>query len=229
MQRVCGVLLAVLLIGPGAVHAQPAPPVLVELFTSQGCSSCPPADAFLSDLARRPDVVALAYHVDYWDRLGWRDPYSLREATARQRAYAAHLSGQVYTPEMVVQGREEAVGSDRDAVEALVAAVRSRQNAALTPTIAATETQWRVTLPAGGAGAHVELVTFDPRHVTSVPRGENQGRTLVDINVVRSIAALAEWSGESRTIDVPRMEGQGTRAAVILRDSAGRVIGVALS
>jgi len=228
MRRLWGALLAGLLIAPGTVHAQ-APPVLVELFTSQGCSSCPPADAFLSDLARRADVVALAYHVDYWDRLGWRDPYSLREATARQRAYASHLSGQVYTPEMVVQGREEAVGSDREAVEELVNGARRRQAATVTPGIAATETLWRVTLPAGGLGAQVELVTFDPRHVTSVPRGENQGRTLVDINVVRSIATLADWTGEGRTIDVPRTEGQGTRAAVILRDSTGRVIGVALS
>jgi len=96
-------------------------PVVVELFTSQSCSSCPPADALLGELARRGDVVALGFHISYWDGLGWKDPFSSRSSTDRQRAYARLFGlGQVYTPQMVVDGAREMVGSDRDQVLAAV-------------------------------------------------------------------------------------------------------------
>ena len=89
-------------------------PIVVELFTSEGCSSCPPADALLAELASRPDVLALSFHVDYWDRLGWKDPYSSREATARQHRYATLLDlASIYTPQIVIDGKWQAVGSDR--------------------------------------------------------------------------------------------------------------------
>ena len=103
-------------------------PIVVELFTSEGCSSCPPADALLGELATRPNVLALSFHVDYWDRLGWKDPFSSPEATARQQHYARLLGlDTVYTPQIVVDGSWEAVGSDQAAVErALDQARRSR-------------------------------------------------------------------------------------------------------
>jgi hypothetical protein len=91
-------------------------PVVLELFTSQGCSSCPPADALLGELVRRPNVIALAWHVDYWNGLGWRDPFATRLATDRQRAYAVRLHAEVYTPALVVNGAVVVVGSDRAAV-----------------------------------------------------------------------------------------------------------------
>ena len=102
-------------------------PVVVELFTSQGCSSCPPADRLLGELARRADVLALGFHISYWDNLGWKDPLSSQASTDRQRAYARQFGGRVYTPQIVVEGSREAVGSDRAAV---FAALREAQPAA---------------------------------------------------------------------------------------------------
>src|SRR5580704_15223543 len=100
-----------------ATRTQAAPlPVAVELFTSQGCSSCPPADAFLGELVGRPGVIGLAWHVDYWNSLGWRDPYARREWTDRQKTYAKYLDGEVYTPALVVNGATMMVGSDKAAV-----------------------------------------------------------------------------------------------------------------
>src|SRR5215831_16018900 len=105
-----------------AGDAPPAGPVLVELFTSQGCSSCPPADQLLGELARRPDVVAIGFHVDYWDYIGWKDPYAGPWATKRQRSYAHSLGlHMVYTPQVVVDGGADAVGSDRAAIDRLIA------------------------------------------------------------------------------------------------------------
>ncbi len=204
-------------------------PVLVELFTSQGCSSCPPADDYLSDLATRPGVVALAFHVDYWDRLGWRDPYSLRAATERQRAYAsARFLGSVYTPEMVIDGGPEAVGHDREQIERLIAHERAKP-LAVVPVVMATADGWAIELPASAvaAGATVELVTFDRRHETRVARGENAGRLATDSNVVRSVKAIATWHGNAVRLAVGRSPDNGERAVVIVRDGGGAVIGLA--
>src|SRR5437868_14761375 len=126
------VLVSALLAAAPAVAGETTRPIVVELFTSQGCSSCPPADALLGELARRDDVLPLAFHVDYWDRLGWKDPFSSAAATARQRTYARQLdAANVYTPQMVVDGRIDVVGSYRDQV--LRAIDRARQDAATVP------------------------------------------------------------------------------------------------
>src|SRR5204863_9059983 len=118
MIKNCALLLSLCLVLAVAPVRADERPIVVELFTSEGCSSCPPADALLAELARRSDVLALSFHVDYWDRLGWKDPFSSRAATDRQNRYATLLAlPTVYTPQIVVDGKWEAVGSDRADVE----------------------------------------------------------------------------------------------------------------
>jgi hypothetical protein len=196
-------------------------PVVVELFTSQGCSSCPPADAFLTDLVQRHDVLPLAFHVTYWDRLGWKDPYSLDAATARQREYARHLSDDgVYTPQMVVDGTTGFVGSDRARGLSVIASAAGKP-------VAVSLTRDGPTLlvrVGGGAGrAQVLLAGFDPAHETHVGRGENGGRTLVESNIVRSLTPIGAWSGSAVELRQPIPAGEDF--AVLLQAADGRIIG----
>ncbi len=204
-------------------------PVVVELFTSQGCSSCPPADALLTELAARPDVLALSFHVTYWDRLGWRDPFSLPAATERQRRYAATLrgaalgEGQVYTPQAVVQGARDAVGSDRRALSAALAAAAP---AAVPMALAEDGAQLAVAAGEGAGSGLFWLVGFDRMHSTAVGSGENGGRRLSHSNVVRSLASLGAWQGRPARLAAPRPVGE--RAAVLLQAADGRVLGAAV-
>lgn len=218
--------LAAALIG-GAAEAE-GRPVVVELFTSQGCSSCPPAEALLVDLAQRPDVLALAFHVDYWDRLGWPDPYSSPEATARQRAYAGHLGeANVYTPQIVVDGRQGMVGSRGPEVLAAIDAALADPGEAVPLNLR--REGGRLTLEAGaGRGAGLLLlVGFDPLAETAIPRGENAGRTILQANVVRSTEIVATWDGSALALDRPVPAGEET--ALILQAPDGRILGAALA
>jgi hypothetical protein len=205
-------------------------PVVVELFTSEGCSSCPPADALLAELATRPDVLALSFHVDYWDRLGWKDPFSSAAATARQRHYAELLGlGNVYTPQIVVDGRWQAVGSDRSEVEQAIDAARHLP-AAVPVTLAIDHGRARVTLGAAGAAAagSVILIGFDRRHVDTVKGGENDGRALAHVDVVRGIAEIDRFDGKERTIEAP-IGWHADRLAVLVETEDGLVLGAAVA
>jgi hypothetical protein len=217
------------LAGAASARAEPARPVVVELFTSEGCSSCPPADELLSELARsRPDVLLLAFHITYWDRLGWPDPFSLRAATDRQRDYAQTLGlDSIYTPQMVVDGRTDVVGSDRANV---LAALHDAAAARPAPVpLRLTRAAGQVTLEVGaGAGAQrgsVLLVGYDAAHRTSVARGENAGRTLIESNVVRGLVHVADWHGGRITVQAPPVAGD--RLAAILQAPDGQVLGAA--
>ncbi len=202
-------------------------PIVVELFTSEGCSSCPPADALLVELARHPDILALSFHVDYWDRLGWKDPYSSRAATDRQNRYATLLNlPTVYTPQIVVDGRWQAVGSDRADIErALGLARRERPEVAVT--LALDHGQAQIALGPGsdGVAASVLLIGFDRRHVTAVRRGENSGRTLAHVDVVRGVEDVARSGVGEIAVPIP---WTCDRIAAVVQAADGRVLGVAV-
>ena len=200
-------------------------PIVVELFTSQGCSSCPPADALLNELAQRPDVVALGFHVDYWDYLGWKDPLSAPGSTARQHDYARLLNQPtVYTPEMVIDGHLQLVGSDRTAV--LAAIDRSTLDDAAAVSFAAS--QQSVTIGAGPGSGKVLLIRFQRHRDTSVANGENAGTQARDANGVTVLTALGDWQGQELhfPIDPPKAD-EGV--AVLVQAEDGHMMGAALA
>jgi hypothetical protein len=205
-------------------------PILVELYTSEGCSSCPPADALLAELATRPDVLALSFHVDYWDRLGWKDPFSSAAATERQNRYAGLLGlATVYTPQIVVDGHWQAVGSDRDAVDQALAAARLACKA-VPMRLTLDHGRANVALGAGppGVPAALLLVGFDRRHVDRVGGGENDGRTLTHIDVVRGLDAIGRFSSAAGMIAAP-VPWRSDRFAAILQTDDGHIIGLAVA
>jgi hypothetical protein len=213
------------------VAAAEGAPVVVELFTSQGCWSCPPADALLGELAGRADVIALAYHVDYWDYIGWKDVFGSPAFTERQQAYAAFMGKRmVYTPQMVVGGRFDAVGSNRKKVEATIVEARA---AGLTLEVApldAVTQHVRVSGPAPAEGATVLAVHFLPQAETVVARGENAGKTLVGYNIVRDIQPLGRFTGGETTYEIVAAEsGEQRICAILVQDDAtGAILGAAL-
>jgi hypothetical protein len=222
-------VVGLLWLGLGTMPAAGERPVLVELFTSEGCSTCPPADALLAELASRPGLLALSFHVDYWDRLGWKDPFSTAAATARQQRYAELLGlATVYTPQLVIDGRWQAVGSDRAQVErAILVAGRERGQPAVT--IALDDGRARITVGRNGEqpGTAVLLIGFDRRQVNRVMRGENAGRTLTHVDVVRSIAEAARLTDGSGALDLP-MPLSSDRVAVIVQAPDGHILGAAV-
>lgn len=213
-----------LLLG-AAARAEPMP-VVVELFTSQGCSSCPPADRLLGELAKRPGIITLAYHIDYWDRLGWKDPFSLKAATARQNAYVAALGLKtLYTPQMVIQGATDVVGFDRPAVLAALSAKREGVPVGLSRA----EGMLNIELGAGAPG-EITLVAYSGETETRVARGENAGRVLKDNSIVRAIHPLGRWDGTPKTIrfDPSALPDCATSVAVLVQGAGqGRMLGAA--
>lgn len=221
--------LAVMLCASAAFGAETRP-VVVELFTSQSCSSCPPADALLGELAKRANVVALGFHVTYWDGAAWRDPFARQASTDRQITYDKRLTGgQVYTPQMVIDGTEDVVGSDRGAI---FAALDKLRPAAIAPvSFAADRKSITIGPVADGAatipaGASVLLARYVLARTTHVAGGENASRTLTDSAAVESLATLGAWQGASTSFPIePPGEGEGLAALVQAPD--GRILGAA--
>ncbi|MGN6581928.1 MAG: DUF1223 domain-containing protein [Bordetella sp.] len=212
-----------LLVGHATALARP---VVVELFTSQGCSSCPPAEAYLSELARhRRDVLPLAFHVTYWNSLGWTDPYSFESATRRQASYAARLGNGIYTPEMVIDGRAGLVGSNIGAVNAAIVAARRSDDRSVDVEGARHAHTLSIRIGAGSGSGKILLIGYDPQRTTVVQRGENSGHTLRESNVVRSIQTVGDWTGAALTLQFAAPAGE--RAAVLVQSPDGAIVGAA--
>ena len=214
------------------VQADENDPVVVELFTSQGCPACPPAEAFLGELAERGDVIALEYHIDYYDYAGWKDPFGDPDFTRRWRGYAQSLGARYeYTPFMVVGGNAHVVGSERDAVEQGIRL--NRKQAADHPRLTLEVTKDMAIVAIDGAGPvgifDVILAAFDGRHETVVTAGENRGRTLVNVHVVRNFTRVAQWAGDPVTVKIPlsRMTGDGGCAVLLQRAGGGPILAAA--
>jgi hypothetical protein len=194
-------------------------PVVLELFTSQGCSACPPADKLLAKLARNNGVIALSFHVPYWDHMGWRDPFALPVSVQRQRGYARAMKERsIYTPQLVVQGAAHTVGHDRPAIERLIAAapaaaliavaVAANSPPTLSVSIPALE------LPQGGA--QLWLVAFTRTETRQVLDGENAGHLLHHTNVVRWAGPVAVIEAVPVELSLAAAEAEGADAVALL-------------
>jgi hypothetical protein len=227
---VCVAALA-MLAGPpqSAFAADVAHPTVVELFQSQGCSSCPPAEANVGAIADRADLLALAFEVDYWDRLGWKDTFSKPAWTARQFAYAKAMGHgeNVYTPQVVVNGKVEGDGLDASALAGLVSRGDRGAGGPSVGFLGKAVTVEAGTAPPGGAD--VWLARYIPHAVeVTIPRGENAGHTLPYKHVVREMVLLGKWRGEPATFAIP---GGGdtslAEAALVQANGAGPILAAA--
>ncbi|MFY8210522.1 MAG: DUF1223 domain-containing protein [Caulobacter sp.] len=213
----------------GGVAWAQKPPVVVELFTAQGCSSCGKANQVAADLAKQDGVLALTYAVDYWDYLGWKDTFAKPVFAERQRAYAKKFAlRDVPTPQMVVAGRVQASGTKAEAVEDLVkTAARARLNPPDMQFIGAA----RVAVGSGPAprgGGEVWLVRYDPREQDiAIKRGDNKGQTLVHRNVVRELVRLGPWAGKPKLYRLPAASDADLVTVVLVQGAkGGRILGV---
>jgi hypothetical protein len=205
----------------GQSGAAPSGLKVVELFTSQGCSSCPPANANLASLANRRDVLALSFGVDYWDYLGWKDTFASPDYTQRQRDYARGMAlRNVYTPQMVVNGSRDLVGNRMTDVERALSLA-----APLTAGPSLSVSSGRVTLgtrPALARAATVWHVAYDPAAVqVPIRRGENGGKTLPHVNVVRRLSKLGEFNGQPITLSLPTATNPALRSAILVQSGVG--------
>jgi hypothetical protein len=221
-------------------HAEPK--AVVELFTSQGCSSCPPADKVLGELAKDPSVIALSLPIDYWDYLGWKDTLADSRFSARQKAYS-HMRGDrdVYTPQVVVNGAAHVIGSDRTRIEGAIKDTGKTGAVMSVPvTMTLSGKQLTVSVAAGKettpAQGEVWLCSISKAVPISISRGENRGREVVYHNVVRNILKVGEWNGssESWTVPLDSVMRDGIDAAAVLvqdgsRDKPGPMLGAAFT
>jgi len=223
-------LFSLILLATSASAAVAKPPVLVELFTAQGCGSCNDANGFVGKLADRPGVIALTYSVDYWDYLGWTDTFAKPEYAERQKAYVARLKlREPYTPQVVIDGREEAQGLKTAEVDRLV---RAAASAPRDPPDIRFVGQRRVDVGSGRVargGAEVWLIRYDPRAVEVTPRaGDNRGETVVQRNVVREIRRLGAWRGKPQAYRLPPAADDGLKTLIVVQaPKGGRVLGLA--
>lgn len=218
----------------GAEELRLAPRAVVELFTSQGCSSCPPADKLLAELGARPDIIALAYHVDYWDYIGWPDTFGSPESSNLQRSYASvQKKGRIYTPQMMINGTSDVVGSRRGDVDEILS------DAHLSVPIGLETNDGYLKIDINGDAdfdeAVVWLVTFKDGAEVKIQRGENRGRMLAYTDIVINRQVLGMWEpGKGANIKLPLDEvlrGVSNGAAILVQEDVkglpGRILGAA--
>lgn len=194
----------------GSAAAAENPRAVVELFTSQGCSACPPADRILADLAREPDLIGLSLPVDYWDYLGWKDTLAKPEFSARQRAYAsARGDRQVYTPQVIVNGKAPCRGGDRAEIERTVAAAAVDGRPQLPVPLKVSEAAGTVVVELGTASgaapsaAELWVIPVVRSQPVAIKKGENRGRTITYANVARGMAKVGDWTGGPARVEFP--------------------------
>lgn len=222
-----------------AVAAPPSVPAVLELFTSQGCSSCPPADALMKELTQEKNIVALSLPVDYWDYLGWKDTLASPANTQRQRAYARVRGDRsIYTPQTVVNGLTHVAGNNSRAVRAAIAQTRAQiEKIGVPVSIAANGTRLDVNVAEAAADSTVRkgtlwLVLFSKDEEVQIKRGENAGRSITYHNVVREMTPVGMWDGKAMQLQLPRNDvmGKGYDGCAVLLQagSAGPIIGAAM-
>ena len=212
---------------PVRLAANTAEPVVVELFTAQGCSGCPAANQVVEALAGEPGVIALTYAVDYWDYLGWPDTFAKPEFAQRQRAYQAAMRlRNVYTPQVVIDGRRQLSGAQGPAIQTAVDEEAARR--VFPPQVQFRESGDAVGVGSGRApsgGADVWAVSYRPGTQTvAVAGGDNRGRAVRHVNVVRSLTRLGDWTGRPILLDLPEAADPQDKVVVIVQSRADRRI-----
>jgi hypothetical protein len=223
--------IALLLLASLALHAQDVP-VLAELFTSEGCSSCPPADQLLQALDRTQPVagarvIVLGEHVDYWDRLGWRDPFSSPLFSARQERYARLLGAEVYTPQIVIDGREAVLGNDPEKVRQSIERAAKRQKATLTVAVRRDTPDPAITV-SGNARGELWIAVAAESARSDVTRGENSGRALTHVSVVRSLLKAGKMDSPEKSLRIPIRPEASRVIAFVVDGTAVKAAAMAL-
>ncbi|MBX3596502.1 MAG: DUF1223 domain-containing protein [Rhizobiaceae bacterium] len=214
-----------LCIAAASASAETAKPLgVVELFTSQGCNSCPPADTYFNELVQQGDVIALAYHVDYWDYLGWKDTLAKPENTERQYAYMRSFGDRsIYTPQLIVNGREDYQGADRKSVEKGLDTLDT-SGQGMVVDLAVSETKDSIIIKVGPtaqppAEANLMLVYFEPPRAIDIDKGENIGRKAIYLNAVTGVRAAGVWHGKAAEFELPKSEFQSKGGCAALLQS----------
>jgi hypothetical protein len=234
---VSSLLVALVVISSPSVFAQDEERLtVIELFTSQGCSSCPPADAALKSMRNRPNILTLSWAVDYWDRLGWEDTYASPNHTKRQVAYNKRFGrGGVYTPQMIFDGSFQSIGSQNSAIRDAIEKSRNVDRLNIQPTLTPAGETITLALPATGGISDtvaIRVVWYLSDAEVEISRGENEGRVLHYTNVVRGSDMLPDWDGSSQSLSLNIADGISLGAdhvAVLLHDGYlhGKIIGAA--
>jgi hypothetical protein len=224
----------------GTAHGQPR--AVVELFTSQGCSSCPPADKIIGDLARDPQVIALSMPIDYWDYLGWKDTLADSRFSARQKSYSQMRGDRdVYTPQVIVNGTRQVIGSDRGKIDMAIDETRNGAVMSVPVSLTVSGKQAHVTVAASEKGPHashgeVWICSVSKAVPIAIGRGENRGQALTYYNVVRNWLKVGDWTGAAANWTVPleNISRDGVDAAVVYlqdgtRDNPGAMLGATMT